>query len=327
MDIILSYKRHKHIHKAKIYFIPLTLLCKNKNNIDVFNFDIDQIKTNPDSGFSMVYIYEHLNENKKIVMKLMTIFNDKIKQELNFYKYISKIKNYNLYICGFRKYVKEKYENNEYHYLFLEYLERDIFDFMFRDQVEYSLYEAIDILKQVARCLLFLHKHNIIYNDLKVENIMITNEKPYKVKLIDFNCITSLKNKNNLLNNIGSGTLAYMSPDLQNCIKEKNFKKLTFKSDCWGFGILICNFLTNGLNLYESKISDLKTIKNIQENKYENKETLIEYFDKNCIFEKNKYIDKLVLLCHKCFKTNPKERLNLQKILDYLLKISPDTLH
>ena len=324
MEVILSFKRHQYTHKKKQYFLPDTLLCKKNNQIDIYEFDKNQLKITPHSAFSMVYIYDHYDDdNKKIVMKLMTKYNEKIKQEINFYKYISNFENYNLYICKFENYITETYKNNTYHYLILEHLHQDLFDFMFTKKIKYTLYDVISILKQVAKSLHFLHSHNIIYNDLKIENIMISKNRPWKIKLIDFNCITSLKNHANLYTNCGSGTLSFMSPELQNCISKNKYNTLTITSDSWGFGLLICMLLTHGLNLFENK-SNKRTIENIKKNKFQEKKEIFQYFNKNSVFKQSKYVKKLILLCNACIQTNPKERPSLKKISEHLQLMCPD---
>ena len=82
------------------------------------------------------------------------------------------------------------------------------------------------IIAQVIEALLYIHSKDIIYGDLKAENILIANNGT--VKLCDFN----LSGTASLLSNSLQGTVCYLSPEI---IEQK---KKTPMSDFWSLGVL-----------------------------------------------------------------------------------------
>ena len=96
---------------------------------------------------------------------------------------------------------KEKVYKNKYNYtyLFLEYLEYDLYEYLFKFKdfkhlfINYEQHKKL--LINIAKTLRYIHKKGYIYNDLKLENIMISWDN--KIKLIDFNCLVKDKKKTN----------------------------------------------------------------------------------------------------------------------------------
>jgi len=328
MNIIslkFSQSRVTVIHKDKSYFIPNILFMKIKKNKQiVYNLYklLNKETYNYISGaFSIILIYYSITNicPLKIVLKVMTTYNLKIEQEIIFYKYISTKKDYKKYICEYYDYIIDDYKNNKVHYLILEHLEMDLYDFIFLDKNYLTDFEqCIYILNKVALSLEFLHHYDIVYNDLKLENIIISLKKKWIIKLIDFNCITFLKSTENY-NNIGSGTLEFMSPDLQKCIINNDFSNLTIKSDVWSFGLLACSLFTKGNTPFFNKNKKI-LIQNIQNNKFhQNKKNCITYLTQNSIFKTNKVINKMANILFDCLQNNPERRLSMKRIrLKYL---------
>ena len=333
-------------HRRVIYTIPKHIFLKTERpNGTTFGLYTADTKSYLDGAYAIVIKYEDkTNKNKehsrialKVSLKAKSI-NDKIKRELDIYKDLLKKRDYSKYICSCHGIESLKYGRKTFNYLTMEYLTCDLFDFIFKHKRPYTSKNIYSILSQTLGGLDFLHKNNIIYNDLKMENIMIsglkcnseTGETTITIKLIDFNCCTIINGNNNGNNNIngkhnqddiGGGTLEYMSPELQKCVRKKSFKTLTPKSDVWSFGLLAC-MLFFQCQPYEAKTGK-QIIKNIQTNIYDNLNECslyVEYLKEDLSlpsFVRNYHSNEefIIGIMDMCFKTNIKNRASMSDLL------------
>lgn len=91
----------------------------------------------------------------------------------------------------------------------MEYLDGKTLDQIDKDLSEKEIF---DIIKQIARVLNYLHSFNIIYHDLKLENIILLNTgNGIEIKLVDFGLVQNLYEKETASR---KGTIEYMAPEL-----------------------------------------------------------------------------------------------------------------
>lgn len=90
-------------------------------------------------------------------------------------------------------------------------------------------YEIRKIFRQVAMGIKYLHYHNILFRDLKPENVLLDDNQ--NIKLCDFGwaCYNDESNYARL----SAGTLTYMSPE---CLRKE---VQTTSSDIWSLGIFL----------------------------------------------------------------------------------------
>ena len=100
-----------------------------------------------------------------------------------------------------------------------------------------SVEETIYIFKKIAIALESLHgfKHKIIHQDLKPENIMLSQDRS-EVKIIDFgiaNVLVKGQDKNYILTKKEEvhGTFAYINPDIVRSLRSASIKKLANKME------------------------------------------------------------------------------------------------
>src|SRR5439155_24025240 len=86
------------------------------------------------------------------------------------------------------------------------------------------------LIKKISKIIQFFHNNNIIINDLKPQNIIISHK--FKPKIIDFGLITIKGDKTHSL----KGTPLYFPPEsfLEICSFEKK--------DIWIFGAILFEF-------------------------------------------------------------------------------------
>jgi serine/threonine protein kinase len=80
-----------------------------------------------------------------------------------------------------------------------------------------------------------MHLSNVIYRDLKPENVLIDNQG--NIKLIDFGFSKHLHNLNKDKAYTNCGTLGYCAPEVMMGVGH------SYKADIWSFGILICEMI------------------------------------------------------------------------------------
>ena len=348
MTSIFSNNTLELKHKRVSYTIPEYIFIKtdpltiyNNNNSSNNNEDNEFRgtfglytacpKTFLDGAYSIVVKYEDMTvknkDNSRIALKISSNTKKYIKknnQEIIIYELLRKKTNYSKFICTCYGTETLKYGRKYFNYLTMEYLTCDLFDYIFKHKKQYTHTNIYKILFQSLKALEFLHNNNIIYNDLKMENIMISRIKYNKnttttdiyIKLIDFNCSTLLTGNVE----VGGGTLEYMSPELQRCVNKKKFKSLTPKSDVWSVGILTCLLFLHS-QPYEDKNCH-KTIENVQKNIYDNIDECIKYvhnikhMDGIPVFINNPTNEKYVITSmDMCFKSNISDRASIEDLL------------
>lgn len=127
--------------------------------------------------------------------------------------------------------------------IFLEYVDYKLTDFLKSKMFNNS--SKILIVLDVVHALNYIHKHRIIYRDLKNENIMLNSL--YETKLVDFGLVkiseSVIDGFSYITNSLshGVGTFAYMSPEMA------NDKDYTNKTDVYSFGVILFVLFTENL--------------------------------------------------------------------------------
>jgi serine/threonine protein kinase len=114
----------------------------------------------------------------------------------------------------------------------LEFMQgKDLFEYMQKRAFKISEDRARDIIIQIAEGLLYLHNYGVMHRDLKLDNIMMTDDSEHaQAKLADFG----------LSKFIGPGesaddlyvTLGYVAPEV---LMKKQYG---FSCDMWSLGCI-----------------------------------------------------------------------------------------
>lgn len=95
---------------------------------------------------------------------------------------------------------------HEYHFVMDFALAGNLFKYMETELL--SLAEAKMCCAEIVLALEYLHKHNVAYRDLKLENILISADG--HILLTDFGLARKIRNNSKLFDK--AGTLAYFAP-------------------------------------------------------------------------------------------------------------------
>lgn len=206
------------------------------NNL-VHENDFVKTKRLGDGGFGTIYeVHPKNTPNVKLAMKVMSkkrlatkICKEMMKRELAIHKdcispYIPK------FIHNF--------DDDRNYYIIIEHAPyRDLYSFLCdrcesrENRPKFSDQEIAIIVSQICEALKYIHSKGYLHRDLKTENILVYQKKPWICKLSDFG---HAHKKNNTKDTFGP-TLDYMAPEEV----DKKHGKINEKTDIWKIGILI----------------------------------------------------------------------------------------
>ncbi len=285
--------------------------------INLKNFNVLKIIGKASYG-RLILCENNLSKDRyttKIFYKNEIVSPDKIYESTN--------KDFNENKCPFLSKLNFCFQYKDKIYFFMEYLPggelfHHLRKFRFFDEDKVRLYGF-----QIAKALEFLHKKNIVYSDLKPENIFL-DEKGY-LKLANFGNFKSLKNNKEKIEFVG--TPEYLAPEI---LKGENYN---YSLDWWCFGILLFEMLYGITPFYDNDSSimfrrikeekvifpdeinnDKEEVKFLDEIKYHKEE--VEFLDKIKISEDAKDIIKNLL------QKNPNERLGSKSGIEEIVNHS-----
>lgn len=113
---------------------------------------------------------------------------------------------------------------------------------------------------QIGQALQYLHKYGIVHRDLKLENVMMSNNSNQAIpKLVDFG-LAKMIGPNEKADE-PFGTLGYVAPEV---LKKEPY---SFSCDLWSYGCLIYALISGSLPFDHE--SQKETIRMTLENKLE----------------------------------------------------------
>ena len=247
---------------------------------------------------SEVYKVKHTTDKNNYALKV-TKYNSNIKWNTEI-SILSKLNNDNI-IRYYNSWIDYDFNNknkNIYLYTQVELCDMNLTSYLLKYKP--NLKTKINIIKQIANGLHYIHNNNIIHRDIKCDNILVKIlDDNLIIKISDFGCS---KYADNITNNIlpstnDLGTIYFISPELL------NNEEYNINTDIYSLGVLIFLLLSEFKTQMETDI--------ILQNLNENNIPLSDI--ENKIF--------FVELIKNCIKKNQNDRITLNNFLEQFKKI------
>lgn len=153
------------------------------------------------------------------------------------------------------------FENSDYYYIVLEYMQgKDLFDYIQVRHFKLSEQRVKEIAYQIGLAIKYLHSYGIVHRDLKLENVMMSDNTEASVpKLVDFG-LAKLIGPNEKADE-PFGTLGYVAPEV---LRKEPY---SFSCDLWSYGCIVYALMSGSLPFDHE--SQKETIRMTLENKLE----------------------------------------------------------
>ena len=286
-------------------FSSLSNLNSFSNNIKIFNGKIEDYLITKELGkgsYAIVKLAVNKNDKKKYAIKIYSRESlldpqkrNTIKNEINILKQLDNINIMKIY---------EEIYTPKYLYLVMEYINGiSLLETMKQDKNHYFKEKrAIKIFIQITKGIIYCQSKNICHRDIKLENILLINNKI--IKIIDFGF--AVKATKETYQKLFCGTPSYMAPEIVN--KEKY---IAHYSDLWSMGVLFFAMLY-GRFPFRAK-SQEKLFEKINE--------------ANVVFPDDIVVsDKLKNLLRKIFVITPVKRISLNELLNELIQLDKENI-
>jgi serine/threonine protein kinase len=164
------------------------------------------------------------------------------------------------------------------------------------------------LFKQIILGIQYIHDHNIVHRDIKLENILIDLNN--NIKICDFGIGRVLSDPEQLLYD-QCGTPMYIAPEILLSTKEKGYKG--FPVDIWSSGIALY-ILLSGTLPFSFKDGKSMSIEESEKNNDNSEE--LQY---SIVNNEPKYIENISIeardLLRGLLDKNPEKRLTIEQIL------------
>ncbi|MEW6183428.1 MAG: diguanylate cyclase [Bacillota bacterium] len=203
-----------------------------------------------EGGMSVVFAAEDLIDNRRVAVKLLKreVTSRHVEDIIRFKKEIE-------LACGFehqnivRSYAAGEYEDRPY--IVMELLEGDTLSKYLGNNVNLKLADVVDIIRQIADALSYVHSKGVIHRDIKPGNIIVLQTTGrYSAKILDFGVSLAIELGEIKREREVVGTFGYMSPEATGMMN----RRVDERSDLYSLGVIFYRLLTGVLPFTATEI-------------------------------------------------------------------------
>jgi serine/threonine protein kinase len=197
-------------------------------------------------------------------------------------------------------YTNETYNNRKVYIIVMEYVRGMDMSKIIEYTIVFDNSTMLKFAKRIFSILAYIHSHDIVHRDIKLENIIFSDDHP--IYLIDygFACYTGSKafKQKYLCEKKTKGSLMYVSPEILDN-KFKDDLELLKKADIWAFGVSLYVIRYFSYPYDATDINDLKSSIKFTDVSYE-------------------YDDLLDTIIQSCLTKDARERPSAQEIISMI---------
>ena len=190
------------------------------------------IKEIGEGAFGKAYLATHILLNINVVLKCGLIDDPNIVREIYYHKQLKHKNIVSLY---------EVIKTENHLWIALEYCQGGELYYYIYEKKRLELDECRNIFFQIVLGVKYVHSLNLSHRDLKLENILLADQKRTIVKLTDFGFIREFNPQSRKFLSTKCGTTVYMAPELLTGQKYSGFA-----IDIWSMGVILYTML-NGM--------------------------------------------------------------------------------
>ena len=239
--------------------------------------------------FSKVFLGKHIITSEKVAIKRFdkTLYKNDLQNLKRLNKELEILK-----IVTHENIVKllEIIENNNKIYIITEYCPNDLYSQIIINQ-KLPEKQALKYFEQIISALNYLHEKGIAHRNLKLDNILLTNNNT-QIKIIDFG-LSTFYSKNSLLSS-PVGTIIYCPPEMH--LSQNYSGEL---SDIWNAGLILYSMVCGYLPFHDEN-EDIN-IKHIISGFYQ----IPSFISENC-----------AEIIKKCLEINPYKRVCFKELVN-----------
>ena len=249
-------RRHLNIQRSRTMRIMSSKATQNRTLSSLYDIDWNQQPIG-EGAFGHVLLGTHKSSGERVAIKRIPkklASSEDFQREMEALLRIQKWGGHP-HICALR----EHFDEGGYYYLILDLVEGgEMFDHLVNHGA-YSEADAARLVREVASALDFLHGIGVVHNDIKPENLLLSNEtRNGVVQIVDFGCaevegeddddddidlddLSSFRRKAKAKNaGLGGFTPAYSSPE---AFEHRDTPPLP-PADLWALGVIVYIMLT-----------------------------------------------------------------------------------